>query len=220
MECIVHHLGMALGGRAGASFAQRLTIPVSNDTLLRVVRRRARPRAETLAVVGVDHWGFRRNHRYGKIVCDLERRRIVKLLPDREIATVAAWLSRHPTIRVVSRDRVAGMARRPRRRCRAIQVADRWHLMKNARAAFLVAVKQSMRAIRASLDATVIDPQLLTSAERVQLEGYLRREEIHAMITGLAAEGVSITEIVRRTGRRRKLGSDRLYAVSAPTSKA
>jgi hypothetical protein len=59
-------------------------------------------------VVGVDDWAFRRNHRYGTIVCDLERRQIAKLLPDREIATVVAWLSAHPGIRVVSRDRGGG----------------------------------------------------------------------------------------------------------------
>ena len=40
LEEIVHHLGLALGGRPGAGFAQRLMMPVSNDTLLRVVRRR------------------------------------------------------------------------------------------------------------------------------------------------------------------------------------
>ncbi len=206
MECIVHHLGLALGGRPGASFAQRLMIPVSNDTLLRVVRRRARPRTDTLAVVGVDDWAFRRNHCYGSIVCDLERRRIVKLLPDREIATVAAWLSRHPTIRVVSRDRGGGYGEATTKALpSAIQVADRWHLMENASAAFLAAVKQSMKPIRAALDATVIDPQLLTSAERIQFEGYLRREETNAVITSLAAECVSIKEIVRRTGRSRKL---------------
>jgi transposase len=38
LECIVHHLGLALGGRPAASFAKRLMVPVSNDTLLRVVR--------------------------------------------------------------------------------------------------------------------------------------------------------------------------------------
>ena len=42
MECIVHHLGLALGGRPAASFAVRLMTSVSNGTLLRVVRRRAR----------------------------------------------------------------------------------------------------------------------------------------------------------------------------------
>jgi len=77
MEGVVHHLGLALGGRPGAAFAARLLLPVSNDTLLRVVRRRAHPRTEPLTVVGVDDWAFRRNHRYGTIVCDLERRRIV-----------------------------------------------------------------------------------------------------------------------------------------------
>lgn len=40
LEYIVHHLGLALGGRPAASFAKWLMLPVSNDTLLRVVRRR------------------------------------------------------------------------------------------------------------------------------------------------------------------------------------
>src|ERR1035437_2853265 len=56
-------------------------LPVSNDTVLRVVRARACSRTEPLNVVGIDDWAFRRNHSYGTIVCDLERRRIVTLLP-------------------------------------------------------------------------------------------------------------------------------------------
>jgi hypothetical protein len=34
LECIVHHLGLALGGRPATGFAKRLMGPVSNDTLL------------------------------------------------------------------------------------------------------------------------------------------------------------------------------------------
>jgi transposase len=60
--------------------------------------------SEPLVIVGIDDWAFRRNHRYGTIVCDLERRRIVALLPDRETATVQAWLSEHPEIKIVLRD--------------------------------------------------------------------------------------------------------------------
>jgi transposase len=41
LDCVVHHLGLALGGRPAADFARRLMLPVSNDTVLRVVRRRA-----------------------------------------------------------------------------------------------------------------------------------------------------------------------------------
>jgi pilus assembly protein CpaC len=56
-------------------------LPVSSDTLLRVGRRRARTDAGRLSVIGIDDWAFRRNHLYGTIACDLERRRIVALLP-------------------------------------------------------------------------------------------------------------------------------------------
>ena len=58
LECIVHHLGLALGGRPAAVFAKRLMLPVSNDTLLRVVRRRSRPPVDPLKVIGVDDWAW------------------------------------------------------------------------------------------------------------------------------------------------------------------
>jgi transposase len=206
LEEIVHHLGLAMGGRPGAGFAQRLMLPVSNDTLLRVVRRRALPRTEPLAVVGIDDWAFRRNHRYGTIICDLERRGVVALLPDREQATAEAWLRQHSEISIVSRDRGGGYGEAVARALpNAIQVADRWHLMENASAAFLEAVRLSMRAVRSVLGAATIDPALLTSAERLQYEGFLRREDTTRQILALKEAGHSIKEIVRRTRHSRKL---------------
>jgi transposase len=164
LEYIVHHLGLALGGRPAASLAKRLMLPVSNDTLLRVVRRRTAAPTDPLLVVGIDDWAFRRNHRYGTIVCDLERRRIVTLLPDREMATVQAWLAEHPEIKIVSRDRGGGYGEAAAKALpEAIQVADRWHLMENASAAFLDAVRRSMRGIRTAIGATTINPALLTA---------------------------------------------------------
>ena len=54
LEQIVHHLGLALGGRPGAGLAQRLMLPISRDTLLRVIRRRATARSDPLSVIGID----------------------------------------------------------------------------------------------------------------------------------------------------------------------
>ena len=206
LDSIVHCLRLALGGRPGASFARRLMLPVSNDTLLRTVRRRSRRPTEPLKIVGVDDWALRRNHRYGSIVCDLERRRIVALLRDREVATVQAWLADHPAIEVVSRDRGGAYAEAAAKALpEATQVADRWHLMENASRAFLDAVRKSMRAIRAAIGATVIDPKLLTSAERLQHDGYLRREDMNAAVQALAAGGVPIKQIAKRMGCSRNL---------------
>ena len=206
LDDIVHHLGLVLGGRPAAGFAQRLMLPVSNDTLLRVVRRRGSPRFVPPAVIGIDDWAWRRNQRYGTLICDLERRKTIALLPDRDPATAQAWLSDQPQIGIVARDRGGGYAMAAAKALpKAIQVADRWHLMENASRAFLDAVRKSMRQIRTAIGAVTINPDLLTAAERIQYEGYLRREDTNAAILGLAKTGVTIKEIVRRTGYSRGL---------------
>jgi transposase len=207
LEAIVHHIGIALGGRPAASLARRLMLPVSRDTLLRVVRRRAMPPGSApVRIVGIDDFAWKRGQRYGTIVCDLERRWVIDLLPDREAATVAAWLAAHPEITIVSRDR-GGSYRQAATQgaAQAVQVADRWHLMENASAAFLEAVRRAMPSIRQALASSEIDPRLLTCAERIQHDGFLRRQESNKIIKGLTKAGVSIKEITRRTGRSRKL---------------
>jgi hypothetical protein len=178
LDRLVYHLGLALGGKPAARLSRRLMLPVSHDTLRRTVRRHTRAPTQTLNVVGIDDWSWQRNYRYGSIVCDLERRSIVALLPDRAAATVAAWLADHRGITVISRDRGGGYGEAAARALpNALQVADRWHLMENASGAFLDAIRKSMREIRRSVGNATVKPALLTRAERLQDQGYLRREE-------------------------------------------
>jgi transposase len=93
--------------------------------LLRVVRRHAALLVEVSRLVGVDDRAFKRGQRYGTIICDLERRRIIDLLPDREAATVAAWLAARPSIAVIARDSGAGYMQAATDGCPgAVQVAD------------------------------------------------------------------------------------------------
>jgi transposase len=69
----------------------------------------------TPRVLGIDDWAWRKAHRYGTILCDLEAGKVVDLLPDREAATVAAWLEDHPGTEIVSRDRASAYAEATRR---------------------------------------------------------------------------------------------------------
>jgi hypothetical protein len=77
--------------------------------------------------------------------------------------------------------------------------------MENASAAFLDAVRKSMRAIRSAIGTPTVTPELLTSAEKLRYESYLRREDTNAAIVKLARDGLSIKQIVRRLGHSRNL---------------
>jgi transposase len=60
-----------------------------------------------------------------------------------------------------------------------------------------------MRAIRSAVGAGVVDPTLLSCAERRQHAGWLRLQEENAAILALAGQRIAIKEIVRRTGKSR-----------------
>ena len=86
--------------------------------------------------VGIDDWATRKGQHYGTILIDLERRRVIDILPGRVGVALKKWLVDHPGVEVVTRDRWAAFAQAVREGApEAKQVADRWHLLKNLREA-------------------------------------------------------------------------------------
>ncbi len=127
-------IGFATCGELGERLAPKLGMQVSGPTLLRRMRARIYTPPEQVSIVGIDDWAWRKGVTYGTLVVDLQRRRPIELLPDRSAETAEAWLRTHPEITLVSRDRGGDYAAAARRGApQAIQVADKFHLLKNLR---------------------------------------------------------------------------------------
>jgi transposase len=108
------HVSFALGGEAGARLLGELG------------------ESRTPRIPSVDDFSFRRGHMWGTVLVDLERHRLVDVLPDRSADTFAWWLLEHPGVEEVSRDRSAEYADAVRKAAAGvIQIADRFHLIKN-----------------------------------------------------------------------------------------
>ena len=150
------HLALALGGEAGARLADRLSLGTSPDTLLRLIRAVPLPAFPPPTVIGIDDWAFRKGCTYGTIVLDLETHRPIDLLADRTTETVAAWLEAHPSVTHVSRDRATAYADAVYQGApNAVQIADRWHLLKNLGDALLTIIEQHYRSLQRATTADV-----------------------------------------------------------------
>lgn len=161
------HIGLTTGGSAGARLGTHLNQPASRNTFLHLVRTTPQQDQPPPRVLGIDDWSQRKGHSYRTILVDLERHEPIDLLPDREAETVARWLEQHPQVEIIARDRAGAYAEAATKGApQAIQVADRFHLLRNLQETLTRVLEQhvedlaSLDAPRASLPVTDAAPPL------------------------------------------------------------
>ncbi|MGI8688942.1 MAG: transposase [Thermomicrobiales bacterium] len=205
-------IGFALGGEAGSRLATTLGIPTSGDTLLRLVCAAPPAKVESPRVLGIDDWAWRKATRYGTILCDLERHRAVDLLPDRPADTVAAWLGVHPSVGFIARDRSDLYADGATRGApTAVQVADRFHLLKNLGDALERFLQQKRAALKQAIagPTPLPPPRLQPWQERMERESEGRHAPWIARyerVIALRANDAAITDLAREVGHQRDDG--------------
>jgi transposase len=220
LEAVLAAICVALGGEAGARLAGRIGVAVGGDALLRRLRR-DEVAAGAPRVLGVDDWARRRGRGYGSVLIDLEARRPVDLLADRTAAALEAWLKGHPGVEVIVRDRSTEYARGAALGAPgAVQVLDRWHVLRNVREVaerLLDRHSRDLRGLAATAEGAEPAPRRRSAAEEAR-RAEVRREVAarHAEIQRLAAEGGTISGLARQLGVTRTMVRRSRFADAPP----
>jgi transposase len=212
LQCQIAYIA---GGEPGSEVIAASAIPTSPDTLLRLIRKRPEENRPTPRVLGVDDWAKRKGQTYGIILVDLEKRCPVDLLEDRTSASLASWLKSHPGVEIISRDRGNEMIKGSTEGApTALQVADRWHLLKNLHDALEHFLESKPACLKAAVETTpkelisqpvelitkqlVADEKHQTKAVQMQQFRQEKKSVRFEAVKTMQAEGFSQNEIVRQ----------------------
>ena len=227
-------ISYALGGRPGERLIRRMGLPISNDTLLRWLKRSAKAPVTGAQVVGVDEWAKCKGRTYGTIVVDLERNTVIDVLDQHSTEAVGNWLFAHPEIHTICRDRNGRYGKAARMGAPAArQVADRFHLVQNLREAIERELATHRAYLRVKLiskgpaEATQAAPAILITTEplarapiarerrllparrlaaQMEIARQIRqsRQDLFDQVKTLRAAGLKISAIAQQLGFNRR----------------
>jgi len=155
---LLSSMGLDLGGNVAHRVGKLCFVRISASTILRLVIKSPIQAIVAPKIIGVDDWAFKKRMKYGTIIVDLEKNKVIELLPDREAKTLSRWLEQHPSVEIVSRDRSSTYASAiTEANKNIVQIADRWHILANLTEGFeqfLNTQRQSIKEVAVELKST------------------------------------------------------------------
>jgi transposase len=234
---LLQALGLGAGGQLGTRQADRSGIATSPSTLLRHLMQLPPPVTRSVRVLGVDDFAWKKRFTYGTILVDLERRKIIDVLADRESATVEAWLHEHPEVEFVSRDRGKDFTKAATMGApQAQQVVDRFHMVRNLSEVLQEILGHCRAEIRQGeaplpqLEKAAAEPtrplptaatwQQRTPAQvkKVHQARQASRDDRYTQMTTLRTQGLTQREVAQRMGMSERTVRHWLKRGAAPTN--
>ncbi len=198
-------LGLATCGEVAARLAPKLGMQVSPTTQLRLIMAVPTPPAGSVERAGIDDFAFRRRRTFGTILVNLETHRVVDLLPDRSAATAKAWFVGHSEVRLVARDRGTDYASAAQQGApQAIQVADRFHLVKNLVEAVVLVLtrcRPEQSGLTQAIESSAAEEEMavpVARSEQARQAHHAERYARYQQVVALRAQGLTLKEIARQ----------------------
>ncbi|HEY6405870.1 MAG TPA: ISL3 family transposase, partial [Ktedonobacteraceae bacterium] len=230
---LLQAIALVAGGQKGTRLADRFAIATTPSTLLRHLMQLPAPKARAMRVLGVDDFAWKKRFTYGTILVDLERRKIIDVLADRESATVEAWLQAHPEVEFVIRDRGKDFTKAATLGApQAQQVVDRFHMVRNlsevlqeilghCRADIRQGEAPLPQVERAAAELpTPATWQQRTPAhvKKVHQARQASRDDRYTQMTTLRTQGLTQREVAQRMGMSERTVRHWLKRGAAPTN--
>lgn len=205
---ILVYLSFILSGEAGHRFSKKLRIALSPDKLINLAKAESFFQPDFIREIGIDDFAYKKGHTYGTLICNLKTHKPVALLEGRD-TSLGEWLEKHPEVSLISRDRSGSYAKIIAEKVPwAVNVADRFHLLKNLLDATKSFIKCNVpETIIVETDEetsakviTAIESNPLTQDKQKRFENQKRKKRIVRKVKKLRKEGFKISEIVSKTG--------------------
>jgi transposase len=210
---ILESFAIELTGKLGSMMSKQLFISVSCSTITRMAHNQPLPEITQPKVLGVDDWAYRKGVSYGTILIDMETSTPIDMLPSRQGKDLKKWLTRYKDVQIVTRDRSSSYSSAIDEICpEAVQVADRFHLLKNLSDAlntyFKSIGKTISRLIKTKTNELLKLPEAepkvnITVKEQVSRITIDPRVDRFNKVKELQAKGVSARKISRDLGMSR-----------------
>jgi transposase len=209
-----------VSSRKGAYLTEIMKIKQSPSTCLRIVSCLSIPDKKDVEMIGIDDWAFRKGVNYGSIIVDISTGNPIDLLHSRNDCDVIEWLKKHSAISIVTRDRASSYAKSISTALpNAIQIADKFHVVKNLSERIQETIKKHYGEIKASfLSSLVVEEKEntlkeskeilengLTVAKICSTDSHQKHKlELFNQIHELHAKGISQRKIASSLGIHRE----------------
>ena len=167
---LLSSMGLDLGGNVAHRVGKLYFLRISASTILRLIIKCPIQPIAAPKIIGVDDWAFKKRMKYGTIIVDLEKNKVIELLPDREAKTLSRWLEQHPSVEIVSRDRSSTYASAITETNKNIvqtgdaSLADRWHILANLTEGF----EHFLNTQRQSIKEVAVELKSINAVEAVE----------------------------------------------------
>ncbi len=132
---LIKILALSTSAEKVSIILSKVGLKISHDSVIRLLKKLPEDTVKLdkdVVNIGIDDFAFKKGRDYCTLICDMDKKVIIDILPSRTKEAVSTWLENYPQIKLVSRDgsvtyRTAISEALPE----ATQVSDKFHLIKN-----------------------------------------------------------------------------------------